>query len=69
MPGAGTSMDEFQNIPLDLIIVEKQIRTDARIDDKDSQWFVDSITAQGVIEPIIVTTRADKLLPLAGERR
>jgi len=61
--------DEFQNITLDLIIVEKQIRTDANIDDEDSQGFVDSIAAQGVIEPIIVTPREDKFLLLAGERR
>jgi hypothetical protein len=61
--------DEFQNITLDLIIVEKQIRTGANVDDEDSQGFVDSIASQGVIEPIVVTPREDKFLLLAGERR
>ena len=66
---ATTTIDEFQNIILDLIIVEKQIRTGANVDDEDSQGFVDSIAAQGVIEPIVVTPREDKFLLLAGERR
>ena len=66
---ATTTIDEFQNITLDLIIVEKQIRTGANVDDEDSQGFVDSIAAQGVIEPIVVTPREDKFLLLAGERR
>jgi len=61
--------DEFQNITLDLIIVEKQIRTGANVDDEDSQGFVDSIAVKGVIEPIVVTPREDKFLLLAGERR
>lgn len=61
--------DEFQNIALDLIIVEKQIRTGANVDDEDSQGFVDSVAAQGVIEPIVVTPREDTFLLLAGERR
>ena len=66
---ATATTDEFQNITLDLIIVEKQIRTGASVDDEDSQGFVDSIAAQGVIEPVVVTPREDKFLLLAGERR
>lgn len=43
--------DEFQNITLDLIIVEKQIRTGANVDDEDPQGFVDSIAARGEVPP------------------
>lgn len=60
---------EFQNIPLDRIVIEDQIRTHAGIDDEDSQGFVDSIAAKGVLEPIIVTPWEDKFFLLAGERR
>jgi ParB family chromosome partitioning protein len=63
------STAEFQNIPLNLIIVEKQIRTGAGVDDEASQGLVDSIAAKGVLEPILVTPRGDKYLLLAGERR
>ena len=66
---ATATTDEFQNIPLDLIIVEKQIRTGASVDDEDSQGFVDSVAVKGVIEPIVVTPREEKFLLLAGERR
>jgi len=66
---ATATTDEFQNIALDLIIVEKQIRTGANVDDEDSQGFVDSIAVKGVIEPVVVTPREDKFLLLAGERR
>ena len=60
---------EFRNIPLSLIIVEKQIRTGADVDDEAAQGLKDSIAAKGVLEPILVTPRADKYLLLAGERR
>ena len=66
---ATATADEFQNIALDLIIVEKQIRTGANVDDEDSQGFVDSVAVKGVIEPIVVTPRGEKFLLLAGERR
>jgi ParB/RepB/Spo0J family partition protein len=60
---------EFQNIPLDRIVIEDQIRTDAGVDDEDSRGFVDSIAAKGVLEPIIVAPFEDKFFLLAGERR
>jgi hypothetical protein len=60
---------EFQNIPLDRIVIEEQIRTHAGIDDEDSRGFVESIAAKGVLEPIIVTPWEDKFFLLAGERR
>jgi hypothetical protein len=40
--------DEFRNIPLDLITVEKQIRTNAGVDDEASQGLKDSIAAKGL---------------------
>ena len=59
---ATATTEEFQNIALDLIIVEKQIRTDVSVDGEDAQGFVDSVAAKGVIEPIVVTPREEKFL-------
>jgi ParB family transcriptional regulator, chromosome partitioning protein len=66
---ATTTTTEFQNIPLNLIIVEKQIRTGADVDDEASQGLKDSIAAKGVLEPILVTPLGEKYRLLAGERR
>jgi ParB family chromosome partitioning protein len=60
---------EFQNIPLSLIIIEKQIRTGAGVDDEAFQGLKDSITAKGVLEPVLVTPQGEKYRLLAGERR
>jgi uncharacterized ParB-like nuclease family protein len=64
----GTTV-EFQNIPLSLIIIEKQIRTGVDVDDEASQGLKDSIAAKGVLEPVLVTPRGEKYRLLAGERR
>jgi ParB-like chromosome segregation protein Spo0J len=66
---ATTTTVEFRNIPLTLIIVEKQIRTGADVDDEASQGLKESIAAKGVLEPVLVTPQGDKYLLLAGERR
>ena len=61
--------EEFRNIPLNQIIVERQIRTGIDMEDESSQGFIDSVAEKGVIEPVIVTPRGEKFLLLAGERR
>jgi hypothetical protein len=66
---ATTTTTEFQNIPLPLIIIEKQIRTGVDVDDEASQGLKDSIAAKGVLEPVLVTPQEDKYRLLAGERR
>ena len=68
MPTPTTTV-EFQNIPLSLIIIEKQIRTGADVDDEASQGLKDSIAAKGVLEPVLVTPQGEKYRLLAGERR
>jgi ParB/RepB/Spo0J family partition protein len=68
-PEPTAATEEFQNIPVELIIIEKQIRTGVSFDGEDFQGFLDSVAARGVIEPILVTPREDKFLLLAGELR
>ena len=66
---ATAATEEFRNIPLNQIIVERQIRTGIDMEDESSQGFIDSVAEKGVIEPVIVTPRGEKFLLLAGERR
>ena len=59
----------FFDIPLELIIVEGQIRS--RIDQEGEAFLahVESIREKGVLEPVIVTPRDGKYLLISGERR
>ena len=59
----------FFDIPLELIIVEGQIRS--RIDQEGEAFLahVESIREKGVLEPVIVTPREGKYLLISGERR
>lgn len=67
-PSAAQS-EVFFDIPLELIIVEGQIRS--RIDQAGEEFLahVESIREKGVLEPIIVTPRDGKYLLISGERR
>jgi ParB-like chromosome segregation protein Spo0J len=59
----------FFEIPLELIIIQDQIRT--RIDQAGEAFvaLVESIREKGVLEPIIVTLQDGKYLLISGERR
>jgi ParB-like chromosome segregation protein Spo0J len=59
----------FLDIPLELIIVEGQIRS--RIDQEGEEFLalVESIREKGVLEPVIATPRDGKYLLISGERR
>jgi ParB-like chromosome segregation protein Spo0J len=56
----------FFDIPLELIIVEGQIRS--RIDQEGEEFLahVESIREKGVLEPVIVTPRDGKYLLISG---
>jgi hypothetical protein len=59
----------FLDIPLELIIVEGQIRS---LIDQEGEEFLahlESIREKGVLDPIIVTPRDGKYLLISGERR
>jgi ParB family transcriptional regulator, chromosome partitioning protein len=59
----------FFDIPLELIIMEGQIRS--RIDQEGEAFLalVESIREKGVLEPVIVTSRSGKYRLISGERR
>jgi ParB/RepB/Spo0J family partition protein len=59
----------FFEIPLELIIIQDQIRT--RIDQAGEAFLalVESIREKGVLEPIIVTLQGGQYLLISGERR
>jgi ParB-like chromosome segregation protein Spo0J len=64
-----TPAEVFFNIPLELIIVEGQIRS--RIDEEGESFLalLESIREKGVLEPIIVTPQNGNYLLISGERR
>jgi len=64
-----TPAGAFFDIPLEIIIVEGQIRS--RIDQEGEEFLahVESIREKGVLEPVIVTPRDGKYLLISGERR
>ena len=66
---SATPSGAFFDIPLELIIIEGQIRS--RIDQEGEEFLahVESIREKGVLEPIIVTPRDGKYLLISGERR
>jgi ParB family chromosome partitioning protein len=59
----------FFDIPLELIIVEGQIRS--RIDQEGEAFLalLESIREKGVLEPVIVTPQGGNYLLISGERR
>jgi ParB family chromosome partitioning protein len=68
--GKATATEEFQNIPIEPIVVEKQIRTGVNVDGEDFQGFVASVDARGIVEPVVVAPREDNRFRLiAGELR
>ena len=67
-PGA-TPAGAFFDIPLELITVERQIRSRIDLEGEAFLAFVESIRKSGVLESITVTPRDGKYLLIAGERR
>jgi hypothetical protein len=59
----------FFEIPLELIVVEGQIRSRIDQEGEDFLAHVEPIRERGVLEPIIVTPRDGKYLLIFGERR
>ncbi len=59
----------YMYIPLERIIVEKQIRTGIDMESDSFKALVASVKARGILEPVIVVGKEDKYLLLAGERR
>jgi hypothetical protein len=59
----------YMDIPLEQILVEKQIRTGIDTASDSFKALVASVEARGVLEPAIVVGKEDKYLLLAGERR
>lgn len=59
----------YMDIPLEQIIVEKQIRTGIDMESDSFKALVASVEARGILEPVIVVGKEDKYLLLAGERR
>ena len=60
---------EFRRLPLDLIIVEEQVRTGVDLESESFKGLMDSIAAKGVYQPVTVIPRDDKYLLILGERR
>lgn len=60
---------ELIHIPLDLIIVEEQVRKEIDTQSKEFMALVKSIEDQGIIQPVIVNSVNDKFYLIAGERR
>ena len=59
----------FFDIPLELIIVEGQIRSRIDLEGEAFLAHVESIREKGILEPVIVTPREGKYLLISGERR
>jgi ParB family transcriptional regulator, chromosome partitioning protein len=60
---------EFQHIPLDMLIVEAQVRSEVLTTGEEFRTFLESIRQEGVIEPVVAARRDGKFALIAGERR
>jgi ParB family chromosome partitioning protein len=59
----------FYDIPLEMMIVEEQIRTYIDEEEEPFQALVASIGEKGVLEPVLVTPKDGKYLLVSGARR
>jgi len=60
---------QFENIPLNRILVEEQIRKNIDIKGEAFCSFMESIRDKGVLQPVVVMKRDDRFLLISGERR
>jgi len=61
--------EAYYDIPLDVIIVEDQIRSGIDMEKEAFLALMESIRDKGVLEPVIVTPKDDRYLLISGERR
>jgi ParB-like chromosome segregation protein Spo0J len=68
-PLGAVKSDAYYDIPLDLIIVEDQIRSGIDMEKEAFLALMESIREKGVLEPVIVTPMGDMYRLISGERR
>ena len=61
--------EAFFDIPLNLIVIEEQIRSGIDEESESFKALVESIREKGVLEPVLVTPKDDRYLLISGERR
>jgi ParB-like chromosome segregation protein Spo0J len=61
--------EAFFDIPLNLIIIEEQIRSRIDAESESFKSLVESIREKGVLEPVLVTPKVGLYLLISGERR
>ncbi len=64
-----TKSEVFYDIPLEMIIVEEQIRSHIDQEEEPFLALVASIGEKGVLEPVLATPKYGKYLLVSGERR
>jgi len=64
-----TKSEVFYDIPLEMMIVEEQIRTYIDQEEEPFLALVASIEEKGVLEPVLATPKDGKYLLVSGERR